>query len=110
MILLSILFLGNKCTDRKLVCAQIKTANIKALPLCDVKYIAQQDRWRCRCRCFDLDDYKTVDDLKCGENFRTDNYPLAVCDGLSGFFPEDWAQEIRPKIKKLKRLHNNLCD
>ena len=46
---------------------------------------------------FDLNNWKTVSDNYCGENFESGNYPLEECDEVMGFYVNDMATEIRPK-------------
>lgn len=38
------------------------------------------------------------------------DFPLKQCEGVAGFYIEDIAIEIRPKIKAMYRLKGNLCE
>lgn len=107
MMLLMPLLISSKCTrtDVKLTCAQVRSAKIKSLPYCDISF----KKNRCRCRCFNLTSYKVVDDIQCGEDFKTGNYELETCEGVGGFLVEEWAKDVRPNIKKLQNLYGNLC-
>lgn len=107
MMLLIPLLISAKCarTDVKLTCKQIRAAKIKSLPLCDVSFQYN----RCRCRCFNLTEYKRVEDAQCGEDFESGDYDLEQCEGLAGFIAEEWPREVEPKIKKLQNLYGNLC-
>ena len=58
---------------------------------------------RCRVRCYDMNNFKTIDDNKCGAHFKSGNYPLDECEGVAGFYLEDVAKEIIPTAKKIKK-------
>ena len=111
ILLLIPFFISAKCdrVSTKLTCAQIRASHIDNLPLCDISFVKN----RCRCRCFNLTNHTVVEDNNCtwtdGEEFRSGDYELEVCEGISGFFIDDWAKEVMPKTKKLKRIFNNLC-
>lgn len=100
----SILFLSVSCRS-KLICNEIKAATIKNLPLCDISFQFN----RCRCRCFNINTYTTVEPEACGDDFEAGDYPITYCESLSGFFVEDWAVEIRPKIRRLDRIKGDYC-
>lgn len=81
---------------------------------------------RCRVRCFSLMEAKTVEDKKCNRYYKINrspdvfaeyyeleqtrkqdvlkfvsgNYPLNVCDKMTGVFAEPFAKEIKPWAKK----------
>jgi hypothetical protein len=103
MMLLTLLL--TSCVNRALVCNQIKKSEIKPLVTCDLSFKFN----RCRCRCFSLTKYAIIDDKYCGQSFISDDYPVDKCEGLQGFFVEDWATNVRPKQKKLYNLYENLC-
>lgn len=90
----------------KIICAEIKRNKFKAVPFCDISF---KPVARCRCRCFDLNDYETVEDLACGENFTSGNFPLEECDQIAGPSLQDWAVEIRPKIKRYSQVRDTYC-
>jgi hypothetical protein len=98
------IFLISSCKTR-IVCSQIEAAKIAPLPLCDISFQFK----RCACRCFDLNEFKTVDDMQCGGGFSSGNFSLETCEGLSGFFIEDMALEIKPKIKQLNMIKSDYC-
>lgn len=57
---------------------------------------------RCRCRLFNVNSWSAVGVAK--------DYPLSYCDGIAGFkLDPDIALEIRPKVKAMYRLKENLC-
>ena len=101
----------------RLVCKQIKAHQIKILPLCDISFQFN----RCRCRCFDYNKWEASTLRSCsglvdeGEETKKINgiqvvdKPLMYCEGVAGFFLEDAAQEIKPNIKALDQIKNNLC-
>lgn len=111
IVLLTPLLISSKCTrtDVRVTCAQIASARVDNLPLCDLSF----EKNRCRCRCFNLTDYQIVDEKKCkwpdGSNFQAKDYDIYTCEGIGGFFVEEWASEVKPKLKKLRNLYGNLC-
>lgn len=56
---------------------------------------------RCRCFDFDLNKWEMI-----GEAV---NLPIEECEGIDGFYPEDEVLKIRPNIKAMSRLKENLC-
>jgi hypothetical protein len=50
---------------------------------------------------FDLNTWTTLGEAT--------NHPLDYCDGISGYRITDEAEEIRPKVKAMSRLKENLC-
>jgi len=64
---------------------------IKPKMLCDISF--KKDR--CRCRMYDLEKLKSITEPQ--------NYDLEYCEGITGFFIEDVAEEILPKVKAKKR-------
>ena len=101
------IFLLSSCKT-KLVCSQVRSAEVKALPLCDISLQFNQ----CFCRCFDLNKWREVSDNSCKwkyGDFKNGSYPLKTCEGLSGFFIEDMALEVKPKIKKLSKIKSDYC-
>lgn len=109
--LLMPLLISAKCTriDVGLTCAQIKSSKLKPMPLCDISFAKD----RCRCRCFSFTDYREVDDENCkwpdDSIFFSGDYEIETCEGIAGFFVEEWAREVRPKIRRLDNLYGNLC-
>lgn len=91
--------------NQKLVCKQIKKSTPKAAPHYSISFYHN----RCRVRCFSLITSKTVSDLSCGKLFKSGDYPIEDCDGISGFKDGEWAVNHRPKIRKLNNLFFNLC-
>ena len=73
--------------------------------MCDISFKFN----RCRCRCFNVNNFSTVNDQYCGEAFKSGNYNLEYCDGLSGFHINDWLEEVKPKIKLLDRIKRDNC-
>jgi len=123
-------FLLGSC-NTTIVCREIRSAVPKAMPLCDVSFKFNE----CFCRCFNLSKFDTVTDKTCNiypkyvptktpNNFYSiakkpsgfvylkftgGAYPLNTCDKLSGFFVNQWAKEIAPKIKRLDRVKRDNC-
>jgi hypothetical protein len=89
----------------KIVCKQIKKNQIDYVVIHTVKMKYNS----CKVQCFDLNNWKTVSDNYCGDNFESGNYPLEECDQVQGFFVNDMATEIRPKIKDLARVRRDYC-
>ena len=89
----------------KIVCKQIKKNQIDYVVIHNVKIKYKH----CKVQCFDLNNWKTVDDVQCGENFEGGNYPLDYCEGVMGFYVDDMAKEIRPKVKDLARIRQDYC-
>jgi len=103
IIILSTLFLISCKT--KIICAQVRKNKIDHVPICDISF--QFDR--CRCRCFNLNDWDTVRDEKCGDDFVGGDFPVEVCEGIAGFYPSVMALELKPKIKDLARIRGDYC-
>lgn len=108
-IALAILLLTSGCVSKqrlKIIRADIKRSDIKPVVWCDIR-IEEGMSNRCRCRCFDLDAYKTVEETKCDTEeftFIADNYPLEVCSGIGGTYLEVWNTDIAPNIKRLAKI------
>ena len=101
------IFLLSSCKT-KLICRQVINAEIKPLPLCDISLQFNE----CYCRCFDLNNWQEVADNACKwkyGSFKKGSYPLKTCEGLAGFFLEDMAQEVKPKVKKLSKIKSDYC-
>lgn len=109
MIMLLMVLLSSCKVNQKIVCSQIRSAKIKAMPICDISF----EKNRCRCRCFNLTEYKIEKDDMCnwsdGSDFKSGNYNIQTCEGIAGFFVEKWSSEVGPKFKKLNNLYGNLC-
>jgi predicted alpha/beta superfamily hydrolase len=98
MIALLMIFSGScQTVNQKVVCSQIRKHEIPVVKMCDISFKFN----RCRCRNFDLNSWNAV-----GE---AENLPLEQCEGVAGFFVEDIAVKIRPNIKAMYRLKENLC-
>lgn len=59
-------------------------------------------------RCYDLMTLEIISENNCGENFKEGDYPLEVCDKVSGFFLESIATEIRPWAVETKEYCEDL--
>lgn len=109
MMLLTILCLsGCRSVNTRLVCAQLETHKIKPVQACDVSFKFN----RCRCRCFDFNSWEKLPWEKCGvqeEGSNAIDYELEKCEGISGFYLDVAAVDIRPNIKAMHRLKENLC-
>ncbi len=94
---------------QKLICAQISRHQIPPVAKCDISFRFN----RCRCRCFDLNNWNTLSLNQCSQ-FRdlegtSHNFPLEYCDGVDGFFLSEEASTIRPNVKALANVRDNLC-
>jgi len=106
LMILLMIFITSSCKiSRKLVCKQIENSRMKPMIHRDLSIKFQ----RCRIRCFNFNTMKTIKDKHCGDDFRSGNYGMEMCHGLAGFLNDDWAIELKPKVKKLNNLHYNLC-
>lgn len=106
---LLIVSLLSSCVGKKVICTQLDASRIKALPLCDISFQFN----RCKCRCFDFNNWSEIDDRACKwryGDFSSGEYPLEACEGIAGFFVDDIAVEVKPKVKKLAKLKADLCD
>jgi hypothetical protein len=108
MKLLIIFYLGSCKT--KIICPQVRANFIKPIPLCDISMQFN----RCRCRCFSPSNWSEADDKLCSwrypEPFRKGDYPIDYCEGMAGFFLEDIALEVKPKVKNLARINSDYCN
>jgi len=59
---------------------------------------------RCRIQCYNVDKLKVAEDIKCGEDFESGHYPVEACEGIIGFDADYVAEDLKPKIKKNKKL------
>lgn len=65
----------------------------------DPRPLVQYEVHRCRIYCYDYNNLKSIPDENCGDNFESGNYPPEACAGVIGPYVDDWADEIRPKVK-----------
>ncbi len=111
MTLLTISLVSCRSVETKLVCAQIARHQIKPVQLCDVSFKYN----RCRCRCFNFNSWDALPADKCSEfnglisAGNAVDFPIEHCEGVAGFFLEDAALNVRPNIKALDKIKNNLC-
>lgn len=56
---------------------------------------------KCRCHNYDLMNQKRISEAW--------DEPLDVCDDIVGFFAEDWAEEITPWMKEVRRFGEDRC-
>jgi hypothetical protein len=127
ILLLMILCLSNSsCSiiQTKITCEQIALHQISLHRSCDISF----DYDRCRCRCFDFNkwvdapfksckEFQDVDPSEIrtvkrddGSRYEAANFPKEYCNGVSGFFLEDIATDIRPNVKALYQIKENLCE
>lgn len=117
---LLMIFTLNGCQtkyEQKLICKQISLHQIPPTPLCDISF--KYDR--CRCRCFDYNSWDALSIKDCGRfqnklndvktvnNVEVIDYELEYCDGIAGSFNNDQAVNVRPHVKALYRIKQNLC-
>ena len=118
---------------KKLVCSEIENNLIPPLILSDISFQFN----RCRIRCFDFNEWRELSMDKCPQaygyfkpseeleamnerelkNFKAElskilstDLPIEACDGLAGFSNEDMALEIKPRIKRLNAIKNDVCE
>ena len=102
-----LILLATSCRGvrKRIACGQIRSAQTDSKVKCDISFRFN----RCKCSCFNLTEYATVDDKECGDDFESGRFPLEACEGMMGFHINDWADEFRPKIKKLNSSFKNYC-
>lgn len=105
MLMILVLMTACNSLERKLICKDVQRQEINSMPFYDVSFQFN----RCRVRCFNLTDYTIVDDSECGPSFVSGNYPLSACEGVQGFITEEWAAEVRPKLKNLRSVYLDEC-
>lgn len=126
IMLLTILWVsGCRSMNTSIVCSQLKEHEIPPIKSCDISMRLN----RCRCRCFDYNSWnelplKTCKEFrdvsreeirkvrrkKTGEFYEAVNYPADHCEGISGSFLDTLATEVRPRVKALHQIKENLCD
>lgn len=96
---LLMMFLINSCNSvqTRAVCRELRKNEILPVEMCDMSFKFK----RCRCRNFDVNAWKELSEPI--------DHPLEHCDGIAGFRLEEIALEMRPKIKAMYRLKENLC-
>ena len=121
---------GCGSATRKIVCAQIADNEMKPLASGEISFQFN----RCRARCLDPNTWEAMPLKSCSRDFpecseceveiaeKPDrkcepycedlarNYPPVKCEGLAGFFVEDIATEIRPKMGALNNIKRDYCD
>jgi len=109
IIKLLIIFYLSSCKT-KIICPQVKANFIKPIPICDISLQFN----RCRCRCFNPNTWSEIKDSFCSwhhnEPFKKGDYPIDYCEGIAGFYIEDIALEVKPKVKNLARIKSDYCD
>jgi hypothetical protein len=97
ILLLTTFLTSCRSVQTQMVCTELKKQEINPIEMCDVSIKFN----RCRCRLFDLNSWTAK-----GEAVDHD---LQHCDGIAGYRLNDIAVEVRPKIKAMYRLKENLC-
>lgn len=85
--------------------------SIKRAPLYDLLIIEENGqinlkKSRCRARCYDYNNLRTVEDFRCDTDvidFQSGNYPIEECDGILGPTVKFFAEELRPSVNFNKR-------
>ncbi len=97
--LLSMILCLSACQsfERRAICKQISAHQIKPHQACDVSFKHN----RCRCREFDFNNWKALG--------PSTDYDILHCEGISGFYLDDIANDIRPNVKALANIKGNLC-
>jgi hypothetical protein len=80
-----------------MICDELKKHEIAPLEKCTIDMKLSV----CRCRIFNINNWTTIG--------TPANHPLEYCDGIQGFRTEVEAVEVRPKVKAMYRLKENLC-
>lgn len=98
ILLLTILTIsGCRSVETAVVCSEVKHNEIAPVEKCAIDF---KNGW-CRCFMFDLNRWLQTSEPK--------DYDLEYCDGIQGARIETEAIEVRPKVKALWRLKENLC-
>lgn len=98
-LVLMIFFLsGCRSLERKLICAQLEQHKIRPHELCDISFSPTP---RCRCRQFDFNSWEALG--------PAENFDLTYCQGVVGFRVSDVTSDIKPNIKALYKIKENLC-
>lgn len=98
MITALMLFSGSCQTVKtSVICAEIRKHEIPDVEMCDVSFKFN----RCRCRMFDANSWNAISEAL--------DYPVEHCEGVAGYRLEAIATDIRPNVKALYRLKENLC-
>ena len=97
--------------DQRLACNEIKRYQIKPLLKCTPSWTKN----RCRCRCFDWNNWATLRLNQCKEfqdyqgTETALNFELKRCEGVDGSFLGDEADFMRPNVQALAETRDNLC-
>lgn len=99
IILLSMIFFLSGCRsfERKLICNQIESHQIKPHEICEVSFKFM----RCRCKQFDFNSWEQLG--------TPVDFDVTHCDGVAGFRLTDIASDIRPNVKALAKIKGDLC-
>ena len=97
IVLLTTFLVSCRSIERRMICSELDNYQIKPIEMCDINI----KFYRCRCRQFDFNSWEALSEPI--------NHPLEYCDKLVGFNINDIAVEIKPKIKAMYRLKENLC-
>lgn len=134
--MLLMMFSLNACRsfETKVVCEQIEQYKIEPIKACDISFQFN----RCRCRCFDFNKWQALDAKMCPdfnnkvikqivrftddagvitaknistkeERFQAVDFPIEHCEGLSGYNIKDAATKVRPNVKALNEVKEQLC-
>lgn len=105
-ILLLMIFLTScRSVEQRVVCSELRKQEILPTEMCDIKI--ELDAFdnlveaRCRCRQFDMNSWTALTEPV--------NQPLSYCNNIAGYRLEAIALDIRPKVKAMYRLKENLC-
>lgn len=83
--------------QQRAICRELRTQEIVVGEKCAINI----KKNFCRCFLFDINQWKQVGDVT--------THDLEYCDGVQGFRASFEAVEVRPKVKALYRLKENLC-
>lgn len=95
--LLMILIPSCTSVETRAVCSELKHQEIKPVEKCTISFKFQ----KCRCQMFNMNNWTSIG--------AAEDHPLEYCEDISGFRLTDTATEIRPKVKAMARLKDNLC-
>lgn len=103
--LLMIFLTSCRSVERRVICAEIRKQEIAPVEMCDIQVdtdvFENLVSARCRCRQFDINSWTALTEPV--------NHPLWHCNHIAGYRLEAIATEVRPKVKALYRLKENLC-
>lgn len=97
VVLLIVLLGACKSPERFAVCSAINKLELGEQLICESSLTFNY----CRCKLIHLDSFDDVTSFE--------DYPFSYCDGIVGFKPQTWGEDLGPKLKALTRLKEANC-